>query len=241
MGSISVHRRQMIRDTLYCLSRLIHFATSGPISLSSFHHLFLRILWSMRILNVGTVLLFPIKPLQTHFALKSSIFSIVMLAHCMRFHYRFATKPLLAIWTLEPLLLQMDHDHMMLHRSSFRKPHPAVQTLKGLLSVMHSLMTRQHRFLIKSLRAVRTLKVADLQMVPFNVPFQSTSRYKRPSIRSIWTLLANKSLLDTVFVVHVTPKPSVIMEHFAANFTFNAQLISMQFHGRCDLSLFGAL
>ena len=86
-----------------------------------------------------------------------------------------------------------------------------------------------------------TPKVADLQMISFNVNFVFSSPLKRRPIQTVRALLANKGLLDTVRIVHVTLKPNVMIKHFAAKFTFNAQLISMWFHGRCSLFLFCAL
>ena len=79
---------------------------------------------------------------------------------------------------------------------------------------------------------MRTLMVLHLQMVPFNVHIQSNlSRISR-SIRSFGTLFANKWLLNTMHVVHVTAIMDKSMKNFPANFTFDAQLILMRFEMR---------
>ena len=112
------------------------------------------------------------------------------------------------------------------------EPYFAVSTFEGLLAVVNLLMSLQLRFIIKCLRTMGTQKVADFQMDPFDVQFQATSCPERWSIRSLGTFLAKKWLLDSVHVVHVTPKLNVLIKDFATNSTFNAQL------SRCGASRF---
>ena len=77
-----------------------------------------------------------------------------------------------------------------------------------------------------------TLIIPNLQMVPFNVGIESAMFRITRSIRSLGTPRTHKWLLDTMHVVHVALEMNISMEYFAANFTFNAQLIFMRFEVR---------
>ena len=123
----------------------------------------------------------------------------------------------------------MDRLDVVPEALSLSESHPAMNALKWLFAVMDSLVIFPRFFLIKCLRTMWALKVADHQMVPFDVLVQSSSPRPPRSVWYLWTLRANKRLLDTVLILHVTSKPNVMMKDFTANITFNAQLVFMRF------------
>ena len=114
----------------------------------------------------------------------------------------------------------------------------AMRTSKWFQSVVDSLVFLECRQSMECFGTMWTLKIANHQMVPFNVRIESRLTRIACSVWSFGTLHANKSSFDTMDVVHVTPIMDKSVEDFPANFAFDAQLILMRFPVRVHFVFF---